>query len=523
MATDFKMKRVLFAGLFHETHTFVQGTTELSDFAVLRGAEVLACAGDSSPMGGALEAANRLGWEVVPAIDMRASPSARVSDAAFEWFWDRFETAASECVAAPVDGVFLVLHGAMVTEGIDDVEGEFLSRLRRIEGLESVPVFGVFDLHANFTRQMAMHSNCLVAYRENPHADARQSAVRAVGLLERAMRSGCVLQTSWAHPPVIWPPTGTATALDPMAALLALARQLEERHPEIWCVNVVAGFSFSDVPDAGVSFSVCSERSGDARVAQGALDELVGLAWKMRSLGNVTERAAALVVSEALGSPVNGLTVIAEPSDNIGGGAPGDGTGLLRVFLELGVENAAVVIADAVAVERLREWAAAGGWTASRPAGRCVIEVGGRLSEQDAGPVEMEVELLSLSDGRFELADKKSHLASLGGDWVEMGQCAVVRHKGVTLLLTSRPTPPMDLGQWLSQGLDPAKFAFIGAKAAVAHRGAYAPIAKRMLWVDTPGPCSSKLDSFKFRKLQRPIFPLDPMDSPAWLESHLSD
>ena len=99
----------------------------------------------------------------------------------------------------------------------------------------------------------------------------------------------------------------------------------------------------------------------------------------------------------------------------------------------------------------------------------------------------------------------------------------MVRHKGVTLLLTSRPTPPMDLGQWLSQGLDPAKFAFIGAKAAVAHRGAYAPIAERMLWVDTPGPCSSKLDSFKFRKLQRPIFPLDPMDSPAWLECHLSD
>ena len=103
MATDFKMKRVLFAGLFHETHTFVQGTTELSDFAVLRGAEVLACAGDSSPMGGALEAASRLGWQVVPAIDMRASPSARVSDAAFEWFWDRFETAASVCAAEPVD------------------------------------------------------------------------------------------------------------------------------------------------------------------------------------------------------------------------------------------------------------------------------------------------------------------------------------------------------------------------------------------------------------------------------------
>jgi microcystin degradation protein MlrC len=517
------MKRVLFAGLFHETHTFVRGTTELSDFTVLLGVDILGCAGDSSPMGGALEAANALGWEIVPAIDMRASPSGKVSDAVFEWFWDRFQTTASDCAAAGVDGVFLVLHGAMVTEAIDDVEGEFLHRLRSIQGLESVPVFGVFDLHANFTRQMAMHSNCLVAYRENPHADARQSAVRAVGFLERAMSSGCVPTTNWVHPPVVWPPTGTATALDPMAGLLTLARQLEERNPGIWCVNVVAGFSFSDVPDAGVSFSVCADHSCGEGIVHAALEELASLAWSMRAHGNVRERAAALVVSEALASPVDGLTVIAEPSDNIGGGAPGDGTGLMRVFLELGLENAAVVIADAAAVERLWEWAAASKWTASRPAGRCVITVGGRFSEQDAGPVEMEVELLSLSDGRFELADKTSHLASLGGDRVEMGRCAVVRQEGLTLLLTSRATPPMDLGQWLSQGLDPSKFDFIAAKAAVAHRGAYAPIARRMLWADTPGPCSSNLESFTFHKLRRPIFPLDPMDSPAWSQFHISD
>jgi microcystin degradation protein MlrC len=104
-----------------------------------------------------------------------------------------------------------------------------------------------------------------------------------------------------------------------------------------------------------------------------------------------------------------------------------------------------------------------------------------------------------------------------------MGRCAVVRQEGLTLLLTSRATPPMDLGQWLSQGLDPSKFDFIAAKAAVAHRGAYAPIARRMLWADTPGPCSSNLESFTFHKLRRPIFPLDPMDSPAWSQFHISD
>lgn len=513
------MKRVVIAGLFHETHTFVHGTTQLSDFSVLRGQDVLRCAGDSSPMGGAIEAATGLGWNIVPAIDMRAQPSGVVSREAFASFWQCFEQVAMS-VEESIDGVFLVLHGAMVAEGIDDVEGEFLSRIRRLRGFGSLPVFGVFDLHANFTRRMAIHSNCLVAYRENPHSDARESAVRAVHLMEKAMRAGCGLRTSWVHPPILWPPTGTGTAAEPMAGLLSFAREIEERHPEIWCVNVVAGFSFSDVSNAGVSFTACHDGSDEGEAAQAALAALSRLAWENREAGNTVERAVAVVVSEAMKSPVAGLTVIAEPSDNIGGGAPGDGTGLLRVFLELGVANAAVAINDPRAVEELKQWAESSGWPDGELGARCVVEVGGHRSAPDAGPVELEVELLSFSDGVFELVDKKSHLASLGGDRVEMGPCAVVRCKGVTILLTSRATPPMDIGQWLSQGIDPSKFSFLGVKAAVAHRGAYAPIAERMLWADTPGPCSSRLSRFAFQKLRRPIFPLDPMDVAAWCERH---
>ncbi len=513
------MKRVIFAGLFHETHTFVHGTTQLSDFSVLRGQDVLRFAGDSSPMGGAIEAALDLGWNIVPAIDMRAQPSGVVSREAFESFWRCFEQVAAAS-GASIEGVFLVLHGAMVAEGIDDVEGEFLSRIRALPGFALLPVFGVFDLHANFTRQMATHSNCLVAYRENPHSDARESAVRAVHLMEKAMRIGCGLRTTWVHPPILWPPTGTGTAADPMAGLLRLAREFEERHPEIWCVNVVAGFAFSDVSNAGVSFTACYEENYGGAAAEAALEALSRVAWDTRNAGNTVERAAAAVVSEALKSPVDGLTVIAEPSDNIGGGAPGDGTGLLRVFLDLGVEKAAVAINDPFTVNELKSWAESTGWPDGESSARCVVEVGGRHSAPDLGPVKMEVELLSFSDGVFELVDKKSHLASLAGDRVEMGPCAVVLCKGVTILLTSRATPPMDIGQWLSQGIDPSKFSFLGVKAAVAHRGAYGPIADRMLWADTPGPCSSRLSRFAFQKLRRPIFPLEPMEVPAWVERY---
>ena len=139
----------------------------------------------------------------------------------------------------------------------------------------------------------------------------------------------------------------------------------------------------------------------------------------------------------------------------------------------------------------------------------CRLSLGGKGSRLDPGPVELEVELVSLKAGRFELEDKQSHLASMSGDSFDMGPCAVVRHRSLVILLTSVKTPPFDLGQWRSQGLDPAAFSFLGVKAAVAHRRAYDPIAARMVWVDTPGPCSSQLRSLPYRRLRRPVWPLD--------------
>lgn len=140
------------------------------------------------------------------------------------------------------------------------------------------------------------------------------------------------------------------------------------------------------------------------------------------------------------------------------------------------------------------------------------LEIGGKGSRFDLGPLQLDVELLSKSDGRFDLEDKQSHLASMFGSWIDMGPCAVVRHGGVRILLTSKKTPPFDLGQLRSQGIAPEECFVIGVKAAVAHRRAYDPITKVTYTVDTPGPRSSNLKRFPYRRIQRPIFPLDDLD-----------
>jgi len=500
---------VLIAGLFHETHTFLEGTTGLRDFHITRGDEMLAAKGDSSPLGGVLELAEEYGWEVLPTIDYRAQPSATVEDTVIEAFLADLVSHTTPYLERGVDAIYLVLHGAMASQSLQDVEGEVLQRLRSLPGLADVPLFGVFDLHANLTPAMAIHSHCLVAYQENPHTDAREAACMAAKLLQRCLSTGQTPHQIGMTTSVVWPPTGTATACDPMKSLEMLAREWEQK-PGIWSVSIAAGFAFADTEHTGVGFLVSGEE-GDHLLD--CLDDLKAKANHLRSLGNVTDPPLAEIMPK-LADFQSGLTVLVEPSDNIGGGAPGDGTGLFRALLEYEVPNSAVCIADPSAV-KAAESAGIGSTV--------TLSIGGKGSRLDAGPVELEVEVIAINDGSFELEDKQSHLASMCGDHFNMGRCAIVRrlvrqnegipHSGecahITILLTSVKTPPFDLGQWRSQGIEPTKLSVICVKAAVAHRRAYDPIAARMFWVDTPGPCSSNLKTFPYKHIRRPVYPLD--------------
>ena len=488
-------KRVLLAGLFHETHTFLGGVIGLSDFEERVGDELWTAEGDGSPLAGALKVARDRSWDVIPVIDLRATPGPTVADAVVDRFWSAVEAATGRALADGLDGVYLVLHGAMVSESLRDVEGEMLARLRSLIG-DSIPICGVLDLHGNISERTAALSQGLVAYRQNPHADAHEAAVDGALLLDRLMSSGEQAVTVWSQPDVMWPPTGTGTAFEPMRTLEAEARAIESRHPDILAVNVFGGFSFADMPETGVSFTAVTV--GDPKVASKELQRLSDLAWQHRAQGNVLDEPLEKVLERLRNS--EGPIVLAEPSDNIGGGAPGDGTVVLRAFIEHAIDNAAVAINDPEAVRQV---------SAHKPGERVTVEIGGRESPLNGPPVRLEVELVSTSDGRFALEDRNSHLASMCGSHFEMGPSAVVRYKGIRILLTTHKTPPFDLAQWRSQGIVPEELSVIAVKAAVAHRRVYDPIAKAQYTVETPGPCSSNLKTFPFRFVRRPIYPLD--------------
>ena len=484
---------ITLAGLFHETNTFAEGLSKLSDFSLMQGEELLAERGNVSPLGGFFEVADAHACELRPVIDLRAIPGPMVADEVVEYFLKHL---LGDLRACRPDALFMVLHGAMVCESEDDVEGHVLSKIREEMG-SGFPIFGVYDLHANVSEKMTQSASGLIAYRENPHRDAFAAAKDAALLMFDSLESNKPCHMALRSVPVLLTPIQTGTDDLPMSAMEAEARVLENEFPGIAALNINAGFAYADTADTSLSFSAVVWADGTAEDAFDALEAVLGRVGLPESDPPQTIQDALSEVSDT--SPE--MTLLVEDADNIGGGASGKSTTLLRELIAADCHSAAVAICDPELVESLE----------STSIGQCASVVfsglGGRFHED---PLRVKAVLIARSSGHFDLEDIHSHLASACGRSYEMGPSVVLQIGGIEVLVTSRKTPPMDLGMWHSQGIEIESKRIVGIKAAVSHRQAFAGIATKELHIDTPGPCSNVLSQFEYKKVRRPVFPLDP-------------
>src|ERR1051325_6095119 len=154
-SSDRLMTRIAIGGFLHETNTFAPTKATYDDFVhgggwprMALGAEVLKLRNINVGISGFIEAAQARGWDLVPTISCGASPCAHVTEDAFE----RIARLIVDGIAGAgdLDAVYLDLHGAMVTERLDDGEGELLARVRGVIGKE-LPLVVSLDLHASVT------------------------------------------------------------------------------------------------------------------------------------------------------------------------------------------------------------------------------------------------------------------------------------------------------------------------------------------------------------------------------------
>ena len=492
------MKNILFIGIFHETNCFIKQKTLLKDFEILKKKEILNLTNDFSQISGFLNFCKNKNLNVFPTVSFTATPSGIVENKVFEIFWKKFIKIFNQIKENKFDAIFLSLHGAMVTDKIFDVEGELLKRLKKIKTLKNVPVFGVFDLHANFTKKMAKLSNALICYQKNPHIDSYKIAYRAAKIMYDSLNKKLIPKTYYMNAKILWSPSGTSTLKNPMRKIESEARKYEKENENIIAINVIAGFAYSDVPENGVAFSVIA--TNDKNVSR-IIKKLVLLANKFKLKGLVKEHDLQKIIGMISSKKFNQPVLLIESADNIGGGSAGNTTDVMRSLISNNIKNSGVIINDPVNVKKLKN---------VKIGDFCKLIIGDMQNYKEQNQRILKVKLINKTNGKFNLEDKQSHLAASRGEKINMGNCALVQCSGVYILLTSIKTPPFDLGQWKSQGLDPAKLTAIGVKAAAAYRQAYDKISRISYNVKTSGPCQSDLNKIKYKNvIKKSFFPLN--------------
>ena len=485
------MFRVLVGNLAQETCSFVASKHTLEDFRryyLYTGQEMLEkLRGGGMEVAGIIRAAEEAGVELVPTLATYGGTGGPVATAAYTQLRDEM-LAEARRQADRVDGAILALHGAMLTEDLDDPEGDLVSRLRQALG-PAKPIVCSLDLHAHVTDRMLESVTAYVTYHTHPHVDIEDTGYRAMALLARVLRGE--VRPVMAHRKfrMLAQPAQHNTSRPPMGPIME-AVLAAGREPGMLAAGIFPVQPWLDIPDLGLS--VIAVADGNPELARAKADALGEMAWRTRRefLRDRTSVPEALrIARETAGGPV----VLADSSDATSGGAEGDSTVLLRALLDSPVPGPCLlVVTDPEAAARC---AAAG-------VGREItLDVGGKLAPAFFQPVRVTGTVRTLSDGRFQM----KHPAMPAN----RGLTAVLQVGDTFIVLSQKPVYTWDEECYRSVGLFPREAKLVQLKSPGGFRPVYEPFAKVIIELDAPGPTDSNLRRLPFKRVTRPLFPLD--------------
>ncbi len=387
----------------------------------------------------------------------------------------------------PVDVVLLFMHGAMVAHGYDDCEGDTLARVREVVG-PTAKIGIELDLHCHLTELMRTSADAMVTFKEYPHTDIGDRAPElyricldaAAGRVRPVMALyDCRMVSTFR--PTIPPVRGF---VDRMAAM--------ERRDGILLVSFGHGFPWADVADVGAKILVVADN--DMAVAEAAAARLGRELWDMRDAAAaqlVGMDAGLDTVLDAVLADGAGPVVLADASDNAGGGAPSDSTFLLRRVLDRGMSG--IVIGcfwDPQAVAFCME----AGEGATFP-----LRVGGKCGPASGDPVDLMATVRKLLPEHSQ--------AGLSGGRSSLGASAWVSACGVDLVLVSKRQQTFAPDAFTGLGLTLHDKAAVVVKSSQHFQAAFAPIARAVHYVSSPGALSFDYADLPYTKRTVPFWP----------------
>ena len=494
--------RIAVGQLWQETNTFNRNPTTLGDFenwGVAVGDEVVGQYGETGELGGFLQSCRA--WKPETEFPGLARfvcwPWGRVDAETWKHIQDVFQDRLTGL--GPVDAVFLALHGAMAADGQDDLTGALLQLVREAVGPE-VPIVGTLDLHANITDRMIEGADLLVGYQACPHLDSVETGQRAAAGLRMIFDDGVRPVTYLRKLPMITAAENHNTFTGIPAPLYRCLEELET-DAAVLSAGIYMAMPWFDV--ARLGWTVTLTTTGPGARWKRTVDELAEECWKIRSAMEDVERyEPAEIVRKALqhgGHPI----VIGDGADATNSGSPGDQVHLLQEFLAQGniPHGAMTFLVDPDAVAVARQTGLGGTFEAL---------VGGEFAPEYCSPIRFRGTVEKLVEVDFVLD------GHIGNNLpIHMGRGAVVRCGDVSVLFVENSGPGSSPRLYEAAGLDPRTCGIVVAKSPAGFRAEYDPFVAATFLADSPGCASPNWSRLNFFRINRPLWPLDPIGLPT--------
>jgi len=483
------MPRIAIAECKQEVSSFSPARSRYEDFRIVKNEALLEHHRRvREEVGGALsvfDADKRL--SLAPAFGASANTSGGLLRA------EDFQRLASEFLRSledlgTVDAAYFSMHGAMQAENEDDPEGYLLQEARRILG-EKIPFVVSLDLHGILTDRMLRHSDAVVAYHTYPHVDFFETGARAANALVKILIDGARPVTARVKIPALVRGDELITETGSIGESVRRAQQFEAS-PQGLSAAIMWGNPFTDVPELRTNSFVALD--GDKAAAQSAALELANLFWKHHQKMQVP--LTSLQESVRLATETkSGTVVMMDAADATSSGASGDSNAIIREIASQGYRGR--VLAPIVDPQAVRQAFAAGVGATFR------TTIGGAVDAARFQPLEMDVRVRSLSDGKFRSE-------SFGWPW-DSGDTAVLQSENMTLVVGTRPVSLFDRSWFYANGQNPKHFDLVIVKSPHCEHQMFADWCARQINVDAPGSTSANVKELGHTKCARPMFPLD--------------
>ena len=483
-------KRIFTACLGTETHTWAPLPTDTKayeDSYLVRGGdhpEAINMFG--VPLKMWRERAEVKGWNVAEGLCAFATPSGLTVKRTHETLRDEILDVLR--AAMPVDAVLLSLHGAMVADGYDDCEEDLVHRIREIIGPD-IPIGCELDLHCHISKQFCDDVTAFVIYKEYPHIDFAERAEEVWDIIEATLEGQIKPKISMFDCRMI----GLYhTTREPMQGFVQGMRDLEGKDG-VLSVSLGHGFPWANIPHVGTRVAVVTD---DRQAVGDALAEKLGRElWELRN--EITppfiDLADAIVAAEGVS---DGPVVFGDIADNPGGGGSNDGVEILRELITQGVTRAALAtIYDPKVVEEAIEVGVGNMLTTS---------LGAKTDDFHGQAMDVTGCVRSIWDGHFTYKGPMSRGAS-----ASLGTCAVLDIGGILVIVSSKRIQSRDPEMFRAAGVDPMDQKILVVKSAVHFRAGFNPIAADIIIADAPGLTALNLSQFDFKRIQRPLYPID--------------